>query len=403
MQKSIIPGFIKWLILALLIMMSVTPIFAESTEQNPESEILVTATFFDSDLREALKEVSLQTGIAIVCDENVKGVITMDLKNVPLEKALRMMVSGEGLMYRKMGDYYIVGLPDPKNPTFAMLCKTEIYYFQNITADSAKALLPMVYTNYVKVDAEKNMATVNAPESIIDEIMTDLKKMDGERVQVKIKAILTEVRTDALKELGSNLLDFQNERGSRERHVNLDTLTGTWTLEGRGSFGYLQAVLSAMAQDKKATIEADPELIVAEGKTGQLFVGDKETLILRAEEDSTSFSTDTQTVEAGILLKVMPKVFSDHVELTVTQQMSAIEEKKDDSILVKTREFSSVINVNPSQTVMVAGMTEKRVKSDESGTPILRKIPLIRFFFGHKKQEKSDCQLVLFITAEVVK
>jgi type IV pilus assembly protein PilQ len=158
-----------------------------------------------------------------------------------------------------------------------------------------------------------------------------------------------------------------------------------------------------MAQDKKATIQADPEIIVAEGKAGQLFVGDKETLILRVDEGSTNYTTDTQTVEAGITLKVIPKVFNDHIELTVTQQVSGIEEKKDDSILVKTREFSSVISLLPGQTMMVAGLTEKKTKSDESGTPILRKIPIVRFFFGHKKQEKSDSQLVLFLTAEVAK
>ncbi|HOP74243.1 MAG TPA: hypothetical protein PLC07_04185 [Bacillota bacterium] len=364
--------------------------------------ILVTATFFDTDLREALKEVSLQTGVTIITDENIKGVITMELKDVPFEKALRMMISGGGYMYRKFDDYYIVGLPDAKNPTYALLCQTEIFRFKNISAESAKALLPEIYREYVRFDVESNVATVNAPSSIVTTILADLAKMDEGKAQIRIKALVTEVQTDAIKELGLNLLEFNNEAGVSSRAGSYDMAEGLMTLRGSGSFGQLLAKIKLLSQEKKAAIQADPVILIAEGKTGQLFVGDKKTIILRPDEDSP-YSNQSETVEAGITLKVTPRVYHDFLELFISQKVSGIEEEEVDRILIKTREFESVVRLAPGQTMMVGGLTLSKEKSDQKKVPGLGDVPLIRFFFREKITEKSDSQLLIFITAEVVK
>lgn len=376
--------------------------FAAANTKNEVENIFVTATFFDSDLREALKEVSLQTGVPIVTDENIKGVITMELRDVPFEKALRMMISGGGYMYRKVEDYYIVGLPDVKNPTYALLCQTEIFRFKNISAESARALLPDIYKEYVRFDIENNVATVNAPSSIVTTILADLSKMDEGKAQIKIKALVTEVQTDAIKELGMNLLEFNNTGSESNRSGSYDLAEGLLTLRGSGSFGQLLTKIKLLSQDKRASIQADPVILIAEGKTGQLFVGDKKTIILRPDEDS-AYSNQSETVEAGITLKVTPRVYQDFLELAVTQKVSGIEEEEVDRILIKTREFESVVRLAPGQTVMVGGLTVTKDKSDQKKAPVLGDIPLVRFFFKQKMTEKSDSQLLIFLTAEVVK
>lgn len=365
-----------------------------------DEEPLVTAVFFDSDLREALKEVSLQTGTTIVMDENIKGVVTMDLKEVSLEKALRMMVSGGGYMFRKIEDYYIVGLPDPKNPTFALLCETGIYYFRNINVESAKALLPEIYKGYVQFDNEKNMATINAPSSILKTILTDLEMIDGTKKLIQIKTLVTEVSTDSIKEFGTNLLKFSSTEGDYFRSATFDIGQRLITLEGVGSFGTVLAEIKLLSEKKKATVQADPVVVVTEGKTAQLFVGDKKTIILQTED--SSYSNQSETVEAGISLKVTPRVYSDYLELAINQKVSGIEQEEKDRILVKTREFDSVVRLASGHTMMIAGLTEKQSKNAEQKTPLLGDIPIVRFFFKEKKSEQFDSQMLIFLTAEVL-
>ncbi len=397
-----------------LVFLILSGIFLSNAFCNEETSLandqpLVTATFFDSDLKEALKEVSVQTGINIAVDEVVKGIVTLELKNVPLEKALRMMLIGGGFSFHKVDDFYVVGLADPRNPVFQGLSETEIYYFKNINAQSAKSLLPAFYEPYVKfsdkdLTTENGSATVNAPPDLLEKIMSDLGKIDGERKQIRIKALVTEIRNEVLKNWGMNVLsiDFGAKGTTGSRTLALDLAEGTLTGEGDSSFGHFSTTLNALVNEKKATIHADPVLLVTEGKSGELFVGEKRTLILYSTGTSST-SSSTENVEAGTTLKVAPKIVGNQIELSVAQKVSDFQDNTTDEIVVKSREYSSTVRFLPGQTVMVAGLTNKNDSDTTIKTPILGDIPLIGYLFKQKSKTKDDSELLVFLTAEVVK
>jgi type II secretory pathway component GspD/PulD (secretin) len=401
--KKYLKQMVKGLLILCLFLGIINLAAAETEKENKEP--LVTATFFDSDLRESLNEVSMQIGVAFICDDNVKGIITMELKNVPLEKALRMMVSGGGFMFRKIDDYYLIGLPDPRSYTFQMLCETAVYSFKNISIESARALIPDSYKDYIKLDTEKGMAMIKAPSSLISEILADLAKIDGAKAQIRIKALVTEIRNEVLKNWGMNLMniDFNptaTESGTKTLALNLTK--GTLNGEGNASFGHFSTTINALVNDKKATIHADPVLLVTEGKSGELFVGEKRTLILYSTGTSSTTSS-TENVEAGVTLKVTPKIVGDQIELTIAQKVSDFDDDTTDEIIVKSREYSSTVRFLPGQTVMVAGLTDKSTSDTTVKTPILGDIPLIGYLFKQKSKSKNDSEILIFLTAEVVK
>ncbi len=403
MKRKINPIRMSFFIIIFSIVMAlIIPVWAETGTDGGEP--LVTATFFDSDLREALKEISLQTGIAFICDENVRGIITMDLKSVPLEKALRMMVSGGGFTFRKLEDYYIIGLPDPRNPSYQMLCESACYYFKNVGIDSARALIPDNYKSYIKLDPERGVAMIKAPSSLLNDILKDLAKIDGARAQIRIKALVTEVNNESLKELGMNLLSIDfTKTGNKVTNTTLDVLNGTLTGNGFTSFGSFTTTIKALVNEKKATIHADPEIIVTEGKSGELFVGEKRTLIL-SSQGTNAITSSMENVEAGTYFKVTPKILGDQIELTVSQKISSFgDDGSPDQISVTSREFSSVVRFLPGQTVMVAGITQKNTRNDTVKTPLLGDIPIIGLLFKQRSKAKADSELLIFLTAEVVK
>jgi type II secretory pathway component GspD/PulD (secretin) len=373
-------------------------------DDSKKNEPLVTVTFFDSDLREALKELALQTRTNILIDENVKGVITMDVKDVPLEKTLRMMLIGGGYSYRKVDDFYIVGLPDPKNPAFSGLSESMVYYLKNISADSARSLMPGIYEPYVRFDNGKDSVSVIAPPELLEKIIADIQKIDGERKQIKIKALVTEIGNEVLKEWGMNLLNIDfNATGKGDRTLGLDIVSGLITSEGDANFGHFTTTIKAMVDEKKATIHADPVLVVTEGKSGDLFVGEKRTLILYST-GTYSTSSSTENVEAGITLKVTPKIVGDQIELAVSQKVSNFDDDDSkDEIVVKSREYNSTVRFLPGQTVMVAGLTQMNTTDSIIKTPILGDIPIVGYLFKQKSKSKGDSQLLVFLTAEVVK
>ena len=51
-----------------------------------EDEPLVNIMLFETDLRESLSEISLQTGVTIIADQTVSGQVTADLQDVPWKR-----------------------------------------------------------------------------------------------------------------------------------------------------------------------------------------------------------------------------------------------------------------------------------------------------------------------------
>lgn len=102
--------------------------------QEVQEQPLVNLFLFESSIRDALSEISLQTGVNIIPDSTVSGRVTVDLQDVPLEQALRIILIGGGYSFRKIDDFYFVGLPDPRSITFRELADTQIVVLQHVTA-----------------------------------------------------------------------------------------------------------------------------------------------------------------------------------------------------------------------------------------------------------------------------
>ena len=73
------------------------------------SEPLVSMIFIQDDLRDAITELVLQTGVNIIMDESVHGLVTLDLVDVPLDRALRLMTMAGGYQVHKVEDFYFIG------------------------------------------------------------------------------------------------------------------------------------------------------------------------------------------------------------------------------------------------------------------------------------------------------
>ena len=69
----------------------------------------VSLDFVGADIVDVLKALSLQSGLNVVAGSDVKGPITVTLKNVPMLEALDMVTRLSGFRYAKVGSTYIVG------------------------------------------------------------------------------------------------------------------------------------------------------------------------------------------------------------------------------------------------------------------------------------------------------
>src|SRR5690554_4907900 len=91
------------------------------------SEPLVSMIFIQDDLRDAITELVLQTGVNIIMDESVHGLVTLDLVDVPLDRALRLMTMAGGYQVHKVEDFYFIGSSDPESLSYTSFATTATY------------------------------------------------------------------------------------------------------------------------------------------------------------------------------------------------------------------------------------------------------------------------------------
>ena len=107
--------------------------------------------------------------------------------------------------------------------------------------------------------------------------------------------------------------------------------------------------------------------------------------------------------DVELRLEVTPQVSSDGnvmMDLLVKRQVPG-----DDINGVRpisTREAQTKVIVGNNKTAMIGGVYQSRETDSKNGVPVLRKVPLIKWLFGRESIEKTDNELVIFITPKVI-
>ena len=82
-------------------------------------EPLVSTVFFETDVRDAVNELIFQTGINIIMDETVRGIVTLDLRMCP-GKGFDHAFNGRRIQFPQIDDYYFLGDRGSEEPVFSV-------------------------------------------------------------------------------------------------------------------------------------------------------------------------------------------------------------------------------------------------------------------------------------------
>ncbi|NMB02459.1 MAG: secretin [Firmicutes bacterium] len=361
-----------------------------------QEQPLVNLFLFDTSIKDALSEITMQTGINIIPDSTVSGLVTADLQDVPLEQALRIILIGGGFSFRKIDDFYFVGLPDPRSTTFGELVETKVINLKHVTAGQVLSTMPSFLADYVKGERDGKLLTITAPPNELDRILQFIDTVDIAQKQVEIQVIVTEISSKALKELGVNLLQFSagaGERFNENWQAGFGLQNSLFSLE-TNLFGYLLMNLKALEETQDAKIHADPKVLVSDGQAAHLFVGDRQIFLL-ADNDRT---TRVERIEVGMDLKVTPQIMGDEILLSIAPEMSHFVSESKSNLVVKQSSVSTTVRLQDGQTAVLAGMTVQETGEQSNKVPILGDIPIIRWLFRSDTTRASEKELLIFVT-----
>jgi len=374
----------------------------------------VTNSFYDSDLRMALSDLTAETGIPIITDPQVHGFITADFFDVPLEVVLEQILIPNGFTYRNMGDYYLVGSVSSASASHAFISSTKRYPLRYLRAEQLEILLPDVYLEFVRIDRSSNVIMINASPIMIDQIMGVIDVLDVLPAQYLIEAEVLEMGDAARRVFGINW-DITGASGSQSfvlSQLAPDALEASLLGEGivlgeDGPYGFLvdrRTAINALANNGLVKVIANPRLTTQQGQAASIRIGKEAYFNLLGESGAYVTSNALEKISTGVQLTIVPfggKGSQITTELDV-EVSDVIEAGDGDLPVTSVRTVSTRSTVANGHTFGVGGLLLESEQTSRIGIPFLSEIPILGYLFGQTVIEKEETEVVVLITPHVL-
>ncbi|MBA7702024.1 Type 3 secretion system secretin [subsurface metagenome] len=368
----------------------------EEEPTGPQGYPLVSNSFFDTDVRQALFDVGLQAGVTIIIDESVVGYVTLELEDVPLERALYLMLLPTGAIFKEIEPgLYLVTTPDPRAPSFSLIAEQRLIRLNYVTTTQLQQLLPESDRLFFHMDNATRMVLVYAPEPKLSELLETIATIDVPPVQVLIEALVIESTSEAVRQAG---LAYTGA------HLGVNV--------GEGLISYTRAAaevagsLTALMKDNKTQLRASPRVVALDGEEAEIEVGTEEYYSLLTQTGGYYGGyARLEKVQATMKLTFKPRVNIEKREVTVEIQpdISDVAGKGAQGYPVVTvRRAKTKMRVHDGQVIVLGGLRHDQVHYAEHKIPILCELPIIGSLFRSVRKEKEQREVIILIVPHIL-
>ena len=415
----------------------------------------MTMDFVNADVTNILRLIGEISNLNIIWGPEVKGKVSMRLKNVPWDQALDLVLANNNLGMRRQGNVIWVTTKKKINEIEAeerrkikeALARAEEERKRRLAEQQeAKKLVPLV-TEYfpvdfaeadeikkhiflsgrgsISVDERTNTIIVKDIPENIQEARKIVKRFDTPVKQIMIEARIVDASTDFARDLGiqwTNETSYQYRTDTSVDFLENDltgdvTITDGESLYGAGfstntptdwspnidlvvgslsgnalGFLSLDARLALAESESVVKIISAPKVIASNGKQASISRGD--VLIIPATEN-----VESTTLDATLSLAVTPTVsFNDYVTL----EMEVTDDQAPSTQRLLKKAVSTTLIVKSGDTVVIGGIYKEEKGDSESGIPYLRKIPFLGWLFKAQSRIAKKSELLIFLTPTVL-
>ncbi len=396
----------------------------EKEKKKPKEKVYtgkkVSFSFYKADLHDFFRAISEVAGVSFLVHDDVKGEVTIDVKDVPWDQLLDTVLEFNKLTMVKKGKVIEVIPRDLADKTTEVIklnytkAKDVVKIFKDnpIFGKSQGTIVPDVASNALIV--------TDIPENI-EKIKKIVSQIDVKPKQVLLESIIAEVTLDDNNKLG---IGWQFGEDGRIRNSWGDTsFSSSGSLnfplnnvdEGTG-FSYalsinddlVKAQLNAYAQASKAKILSHPKLVTYNNHKAEIKVVErrwvKTSLNTNAAVGVGGLFANFEERDYGIILKVTPHINENgDIVLEIEQEVSDLigVDNFGNPVAIK-RNLTTTVLLKNGQTMVLGGLIQEKNKSDNRGIPKINKIPILNKIFGTEEKEKKRTELLLFITPHLI-
>ena len=443
---SLLQGILKKIIIGCMLSLFLLPIV------NCRAEASVTMNIVDSEVREVLTSLASIGGVNIVADDSVNGKITVQLAGVSFQEALDIITKTKGLQYQTIGNTIIVGTKNNMSAGFGQLHvfhlkfanpddvvnaaklalglggSTESSSTENSTQTTTTSNTNSTTSNNdgkttaeisgnLTVDKATNSLLFYGTASEAQKVRAVLDQIDIPYEQVSLEAQVMSINKTDSKNLGiewewskapQSYEEYTAGKITRASSFNKGTTGGIISF-GRSPDGlpyefYYAAKINALINNGKANILSKPKITTINGKEATINIGGEVPIPTLTVSDNTT-TTTYEYKETGIILKYTPRVNDDgYITAKIHTEVSTPTYDADaKAYRFNKRSADTQVRLKDGETMVIGGLIGSDESKVMSKIPFLGDLPILGRFFSNVNNSKNESEVIIFVTARIVK
>ncbi|MBI5499008.1 MAG: type IV pilus secretin PilQ [Deltaproteobacteria bacterium] len=412
------------------------------------------------DIRDFLRFLAEAAGVNIVIDNDVTGMVTLRLRDVPWDEALDVVLRANALAMVRRGHVIRVAKQETLDAELqALLERRESLY---VPPPLETRLIPVSYATAselspraeellsdrgsASIDARTNVIIVTDEREVVAQVEELIRSLDTQTPQVLIEARIVEATSTYARHIGiqwggdflsssatgnptgltwpssiglaggatdqqTPLMGLSSLRGAQTNPnfaVNLPATVGTGaggalglTLGSVGNNANLNIRLSALEDTGSLRIISSPRILTLDNREAHIEQG---TLIPYSQISAQGVQTAFQ--EAKLNLTVTPHVTADggvlmKLKLTRDEPDFAQTGARGDPTILK-REAETELLIMDGHTAVIGGIYTRNTGLNYNQIPLLGDIPVLGWLFKARRDTDRRTELLIFITPRIM-
>ncbi|MBE9668245.1 general secretion pathway protein GspD [Mucilaginibacter boryungensis] len=383
---------------------------------------LISADATNTPLADLVKAASQELGKNYFLYSDIKGNITTHITDISYDNFLGALFQGTDYTYREENGIYLIG--DRK---LEGLRAQKVIQLQNRSMDTVLAMIPAEWKKGVEIHEfrEQNTLLLSGSGPQINEIQSLVKQIDLLVPMVMIEVTMVDINksrttatgiklgvADSVKTGGTILPGVNFTFGAASINNLLDKLGGSYMNLGHVVPNFY-ATISALESHGNVEVHSIPKLTTLNGHTASLSIGNTRWYLIQTQNVLPSISTPTinftqqyNKIDANMVINIKPMVSGDDqitlgIKIDITDFIGTPPVNAPPP--TSTSKFESLIRAHNEDMIVLGGL-ERTVESDDSsGTPILSRIPILKYIFSTRTITKSKVVTLVFIKPTILR
>jgi len=383
---------------------------------------LISVNFNNADILEVAGVFSEKTGLNIVVGPDVKATVTIQLNNMPWEKALDVILKNYNLTYKKEDKLVrIMTLEQLKLEEDKIPLTTKILTFNFAKADDIKTSFASMLSarGRIEVNSRTNSLIVTDLPENVSKIESIADTLDTRTPQVMIEAMMADVKLNNEDALGIEWEFARNKNkagppfGRSGQTIVDQTLGLASATSGKITFGEtvldaidIAATITMWQSQSRVNILAHPLIMTLDNQPAHIELIEQipYTQQSTSTESSSAIAT-TSFKDAGIKLDVTPHITTKESYISMNlkvEQSFRSGFTPDNQPIIDSRKAETNLLVKDGETIVIGGLRKKEDTFTVDKIPVLGDIPLVGGLFRRRNQAIADVDLLIFVTPRIV-